>query len=438
MARMDFNRDRSRLNNDNKGATSDRFFSPLPDKAGQKHNNPVLIPQFYPAHWRLFNPTPEMCEKYGMLTGSLPMDLESFYMTIPVHAVSNFQREDGSTCFSYTICPKCLNQWLVKTMDFKPLFSHPRCAYCEESSEQWERFNARWEELGYDEARRKGLSKEEYKLVSDRDGVLKTSRELAKKFSATERYALLIWDYAQMIGERPFRENQTQVECQVYLAPKRIFTGLAQILDIQGDDAFYEMRDPSNIQTVMIAKDTTRCSDKNFLQTEYSVLQGKRVTLDSAWFNYVTNPESLVDLTSMVPLLTYDEQRYYLGLNDKTHAAQEDQAAVNNVVKSAPQAPPSPPMAPQAPPMPPAPPSVPQAPATPQAPPMPPAPPSVPQVPAVPQAPPVPEGLFSADDPEYDGAPIPPPAQRGPAPMPPVPTIPGVDRTAAGGKKRNW
>lgn len=300
---------------------STKLYSPLPEKAGAKEKNAIMIPVCYPPRWNLFNPAAHESAKYNMLSAtpgsplSIPADLSSFYFKIPVHGVANFNRPDGSVGFSQTVCPVQLNKYLTEVLQFGPLFNQGvRCAFCEEADKYWNEFNARWKELGYDDAAKKALSRDKYREISENDATLKHVRNMARKYKSTDRYVLPIIDYDQLAGVRPLKEGQVVVEHQVWFAPNSVFESLADFCEMsQEGQEFYNFDNPQGAQVIYIVKDTTRCSPANLVQTQYSVVQGPRIALDSNWLAYIANPENMTDPSEFLHLVSYDEQRFYLG-----------------------------------------------------------------------------------------------------------------------------
>lgn len=295
-----------------------KLWSPLPAKPKEKHSNPVLIPIVYPAKWRMFNPTAAEAQKFNMASEggtlvSVPADLSSFYFKIPVHGVPNYTRNDGTVGFTNVICPVQLNKYLTDVLGFAPLFNTPRCAFCEEEQRWWNTFNARFEELGYTQETRKSLSRDDYRRLADSDPVLKNSRLQARKFQHQSKYVMPIIDYAQLTGEKPLLEGQTQVEHQIWFSPQSVFETLADMCDIAVPNMeFYSMDSSTGVQVLHIVKDTTKCSPGNMLPTTYSVMAGARAQLDPQWIDYIMNTDLMVDPSDLLSLSTYEEQMYYL------------------------------------------------------------------------------------------------------------------------------
>ncbi len=297
------------------GSFPPEIFRPLPDKAGLSISNKVVIPLFSPALWALFNPTQEMAQKYRMIFNnggliSIPQDLMTFYLKVPCHRIDDFQRRDGTSGFSYVVCPHKMNNYLQKVLEYGPMFEDGKCAYCEEEQKFWKVFNDRFEAMDYDEEARKKLSKEEYRRIVESDPVLKQARGTAKNHSASDRYVLSMFDFAKFIGERPMEEDQTGVEHQFWMSPRTVFEKLAKIYE-----AGHEFFDTSttDIQIVSIVKDTTKCSGRDMMRTEYDAVAGVKHTFDEAWRAYINNTQAMVDPSRFINLASYEEMKYYLG-----------------------------------------------------------------------------------------------------------------------------
>lgn len=414
--------------NNNANSTPSRgvskLFSPLPDAAKMKHNNGILIPTFYPAKWKIFNPTAHEVSKFNMAatgnsTASVPADLCSFYFKVPVHSVSNYSRPDGSVGYATTVCPIHFNKYLTEVLGFEPLFNQPiRCAFCEEEQSWWNKFNARLEELGHTKETRKNLSKEGYNDLVQKDSVLKNAREKARKLQAMDKYVLPILDYDQISGTKPMREGQETIEHQIWMAPGKVFDALATLCEMSPDgQEFYNMENPAGVQVLYLVKDTERCSQGNMMLTQYSVIAAPgRVQLDPAWLAYVQNVDALVDPSEFLNLITYEEQRYYLG-----QAAAQSITPVTAPVARPPVAPPAPPVAP---------------PVAPVAPPVAATAPTAPPMPAAATAPPMPAPAPVA------ASPVPAQAPAAPVPASPIPIVPQAQRTPPPGAppkgKRAW
>ncbi len=430
MAKMNMNYKAERDANQGSATPSkgvSKLFSPLPDAAKQKHNNGVLIPTFYPAKWKIFNPTANDVAKFNMAatgnaTASVPADLCSFYFKVPVHSVSNYSRPDGSVGFANTVCPIHFNKYLAEVLGFEPLFNQPvRCAFCEEEQAWWNKFNARLEELGHTKETRKNLSKDGYNDLVNKDSVLKNAREKARKLQASDKYVLPIMDYDQIAGVKPMREGQETIEHQMWLAPGKVFDKLATLCEMSPDgQEFYNLENPAGVQVLYIVKDTERCSQGQMMLTQYDVVAAPgRVVLDPAWLTYVQNVDAMVDPSDFLNLITYEEQRYYLG-----QAAAQSTTPVTAPVTAPVVKPPvaaAPPVAP---------------PAAPVAPPVAATAPAAPPMPAAPQAPPMPAPAPVA------ASPVPAQAPASPVPASPIPIVPQAQRTPPAGApkpgKRAW
>jgi hypothetical protein len=335
-------RDSIRTSSEPKQMVPSRIYAPLPDKSGAKAKNGIIIPVCYPSLWKLFNPSASDAAKYNLVGESsqgpiaIPSDLSSFFFKIPMHPVANFTRADGSVGFANTVCPVCFNKYLTEVLQYGPLFNNNvRCAYCEEESSWWNQHNQAWEELGYTQESKKALSKDKYRSIMDSSPQLKKTRDNARKYKAQEKYVLPIFDYDTYNGIRPMREGQTSVENQVWFASSGLFEKLADLCEIAPEgQEFYSVESPQGVQLLYLVKDTTNCSPGDMLQTKYDIIQGPRVNMDQAWVEYLMNPETQVDPSDYIQLVSYEEQKYYLGGGDNGGAT----------VATKPQMPPRPPV----------------------------------------------------------------------------------------------
>jgi len=285
----------------------------LPLKAGTSHTNNVLIPAFSPHNWEMFNPTPEMAQKYRMVGSGLQgmvadNPLTTFYFKMPVHAVPNFQRPDGSIGFSDVLCPIELNKYLVEAIGRNPLFAAPvRCAHCDEEKRRWDAHNAQWDAIGID---KKSLSTDGYRAQIDGDPVLKSTRKAARDMQVRDRYVLSIFDLDKMLGVRPLDDGETGVEKQIWLSPVRIKDKLVNLWNARLN--FCE-NTQAGFPVLGITKDTHKCTANNMMKTEWDVIAvGRFQQLEEAWINYITDMASMVDPSKFVHMVTYEEAMYYI------------------------------------------------------------------------------------------------------------------------------
>ena len=434
MAKRRPNMDHGREGSNEDGGTFTKYYNPLaykplPDKVGTQHVNKVFFSLMNPSRWKLFNPTPEMVGQFGMVgTGnqllSVPSDLATFSFKIPVHPVGNFHREDGSKGFGNVICPVALNDYLTRVHGYGQLFDRPRCAHCEKSNEQWKMHNQRWEELGYDSERKKGLGKEEYKRIIDNDPLLKKSRAQARLYSPQDRYLLQPWDHSKFSGERPMDEGQTSMQFQFWLAPKTVHDALQALF--VNEVEFYDATSELGVPMMLVTKDTSKCAGTDFSQTKYTVMfSGTMEKYPQDWVDYMDNEDAWPDPTgAILSLVSYDEMRKMLLENE----AEKSQSSYNS--SPAPQSGFTPPSAPAQP-------SV----ASFQSPPSAPSAPVAPPTRVAPSVPSAPAPVAAPAAPVAPSAPIPvsPPAAPSMPSFGTAPQAPGMmpDRAPAT-KKHNW
>lgn len=310
---------------------SSKFYKPLPDKAGLKVYNEVFIPLCSPTKWKMFNPTPEHSQKYGIVGGSsranslvsIPPDLATFYFKLPMHKVSNYNRPDGTVGFSYIICPIKMNEYLVKYLGFGPMFENPRCADCEKEQEWWDSHNNRWSELGYTEDSKKGLSTDDYRKIVDGDQILKRTRSTARDYQASDRYILNIFDHDKFTGNRAMDEDQTSLEYQIWMAPKSIFDGLIDVYKVSKDNVdqgldvpFFDTSSPNGLHILSIMKNTTECVGNNLQKTKYGVISGRKYAYPPEWIEYLNNFDAMVDPSDFVFMPNYVDRKASLDGED--------------------------------------------------------------------------------------------------------------------------
>jgi hypothetical protein len=306
------------------GGSSKKLYRPLPEKAGSKVANEVFISLFSPTNWKMFNPSAEDAQKYGIRGGgglvSLPPELATFYFKIPVHQVSDFVRPDGSVGFSYVICPIKLNKYLVEFLEFEPMFENPRCAHCEKEQEWWNEHNKRWAELGYDDDTKKHLDNTGYNNIIDNDPVLKKTRSVARSYKTNDRYIINIFDHAKWSSARPLDDGQTSVEFQLWFAPRSIFEKLMNIYETTGI-AFFDTSQPDGVTVISVIKDTTECSDRDLRRTKYDALAGRKVVYPPELLGYLNDYGGMVDPSELVHFPVYEDMKHHLGGDSPQSAA---------------------------------------------------------------------------------------------------------------------
>ena len=350
---MDINREKQTSKGDGGGVYVKELFRPLPTQDGKKANNKLLFLLFEPYRWRMFNPTQEMAQKYNLAYNngglvSVRPDLCTFYWKLPYHGVDNFKRPDGSEGYTYLVCPKGMNQYL-QTYNFDPLFLDDSCPYCDEAQKYWDIFGNRFAELGYDQDAKKALSTDQYRSLVDGDSVLKMARQSARNNQTQERYLLNVFDHSKFIGERPLDKEQSSVEHQLWIAPKKIFDDLIKIYEAEVE--FYETEKSSELCVVSVTKDNSKGRTRSEYSTTFS---GKRHLYPQEWLAYINDMSARVDPTAFISLATRQEMQYYLGNSDKPQAQMQPprnpppmQPPAQQAQPQAPQLPVQPPAQPQ-------------------------------------------------------------------------------------------
>jgi len=150
------------------------LYRPLPEKAGSKGNNNVIISLFSPSLWKMFNPDEETINNLGLKatpgkTVSVPNDLLSFYFKIPAHGIQSYKRPDGSIGFSWVVCPVAMEKYLVEFLEFDNMWERPRCPFCDYTAEWWNNHDNRFEQLGYDNQSKRELGKNAYRAMVNSD-----------------------------------------------------------------------------------------------------------------------------------------------------------------------------------------------------------------------------------------------------------------------------
>jgi hypothetical protein len=310
-------------NRDNKGGPqSPLSYRPLPFDAGSVGNNEVIIPLFTPHTWKMFNPTEEEAQRYGMVNSGLVSfgsnPLATFYFKLPVHRVQNFSGAGGNQKFANVLCPVEMNKYLVESMERGPMFEHPRCAFCEEVGRQWDIENARWDEIEASEGiNKKKLSKEGYWDRIDHDPVLSKARKVIKQLKVWDRYAVGVFDHAKFTGRRPLDEGETSACHQVFLAPKSVREKLVNLF--RADLLFFKPAPDGSWPVLTLVKDTSACSSGNLMMTKYDVLfVNKYHKYDESWSAYLSNCDAMADPSYLIQMATHEEGVFHVAQNQES------------------------------------------------------------------------------------------------------------------------
>ena len=292
-------------------------YSPLPDEGGTQAQNKVVVSLVAPARWKMFNPTGQDIEKFGLVPSHVfggDMEWGSLYFQLPSHRVPNFQYPNGNTGFAHSLCPLALNKYLVEGLELAPLFDTPvRCAYCEEKERLWDAHNDAWKSLGIDKSE---LSKDGYFAAMKEHDLLSQTREAARNMTASEKYVVSVFDHDRFLLKRPLAEGQTVATWQSWYAPNKIYEGLRGLhkgLSDAGMPPFFDMENPQGVHILTMVKDTTGWTKTSRLKTEYTVQNlGERYAYSPEWVAYLKNDVNYADPSSYIHMLSYEEQRFYI------------------------------------------------------------------------------------------------------------------------------
>lgn len=320
---------------DNKRAYDPVQYSPLPNEAGQTAQNKVIVSLVAPARWKMFNPTEQDIEKFGLSsTHVFGNDLEwgSLYFQLPSHRVVNFQYLNGNTGFAHSLCPLALNKYLIEGLELPPLFDTPvRCAYCEEKDRLWDVHNDAWKSLGID---KKGLSKDGYFAAMKEHDILQKTRDAAWAMTAKEKNVISVFDHDKHTQKRKLDEGQKNVTWQSWYAPYDIYKGLKELhtgLSEASMPPFFDVENPAGVHILMMNKDTTGWTQNSKLKTAYGVQNlGERYTYSPEWLEYLKNDANYADPSSFIHMLSYEEQVFYLSqANEKQSFNRERKTTVD-------------------------------------------------------------------------------------------------------------
>jgi hypothetical protein len=298
-----------------KPSTSGDIYTPLPKEPGKKTDNQLFVGLMEPGRWEMFSPNAEMIQKYNMnpdfkfLAHGQP--LISWFMTLPLHALKEYRRSDGSTGFTYVLCPTAMNRALKDLHGLPPLFLEDRCAFCEAEKNCWSEFNQIRDSLGYDQDSFKGNTKG-WNQFLDQNPALKALRDKANRdLKAKERHILSVFDLDKLWGNRPLDEGQDSVSYQVWFAPNTVWDSMYNIWVQHAEyetPSFYDILEGEGVLPLIVNKNTEKCNAQSMVNTNYSVMSAPgRKSVDPAWVDYLDNPLSMVDPTNKITILTYAE-----------------------------------------------------------------------------------------------------------------------------------
>lgn len=291
------------------GTRIKELYRPLPFGCKQKHTNQLFVGLFRPSQWQMF-------KRDGRVVG-IPDDLTTFHFMLPTHRVDNFPRPDGSFGSTSVVCPAKLTYYLsqlgmVSNWVCEPLFENPRCPFCEKAKQWWDVYETEKVKAGY--SADKYLTRDEAQHLRNINPIAKEANRTARKWGASNRYILQVFDHDKFEGRRtPGEGEDATMAFQLWLAPKTVYEQLKNQFDIGYH--FFDTTNPEGVFIIQATKDTMNCpSDKNLLNTEYHLGVGPvRHQYTPEVLNYLNNWDARVDPSPFVPMVSYEELLHYVG-----------------------------------------------------------------------------------------------------------------------------
>jgi hypothetical protein len=295
-----------------------RLFKPLPSQAGQRFDNELFFSLFTPEKWAIYNRSAEDRDLYG-LTEFNPFTVQgkptinTFYFKVFCHNIENFVKRDGNTGYASVICPKNMNEYLVKALDRAPMFKEDSCPICKESARIWTLYNRRWEEMEAERGiTRKGMTTEGKRNIAEADPQLKELYAIGRKKMVMEKYITSVFDHSKFSGKRSMDEGETTLSYQTFFAPKTIVDILKELWKANSTgQAFYSFDNPQGLQIVSVIKSTEACRGKNFRDTKYTTIQRGLVQYPEQWQGYLKNLDNAADPSDLLLLLTQADLAMY-------------------------------------------------------------------------------------------------------------------------------
>ena len=211
-----------------KGGGSFKWYSMLPREDGKKANNRLYFALFRPSIFTHFN-------------GVLPEDLYAYYFKIPVHYL--YDPEEGRS-----LPIMCINgvNGMLKDLQQRigapviQAFPNQKCKYCEINANLWKKANERREMLGGKNVEWKVLEQDEEWMVR---------RNMARSFTAVNRFYFLVLDVDKLMGRKAIQEGEV-IQMQLYNGCESVFKGLAQKYELG-----YKFWDVDSPLIIVVARD---------------------------------------------------------------------------------------------------------------------------------------------------------------------------------------
>jgi len=288
-------------------------FTPLPagKNASGIGKNKLFFALFSPSRWSLMKPTTET-DPLGLRNhGSLPDDTWTFYWKVFGHYIPT---SSGRVLF--VLCAPEQNKFHVDVLKYKPLLKDARCRYCDESRLWWGKFDEVWKTAK--DPRAGGAlvnpdrwsykdNREHFEEIVKNNPALAQAKDEAGKWTTGPRWVFSVFDISKYLGERPMDEGETQVDYQLYFAPKTIFDGLNTLYT--NGNRFFNTDAPS---LILLTKDCSQGSRN----TKYGISNIGPWQIGQQEKAYLDDEKMLPDLApgmfgqenSLVYILSYDEQ----------------------------------------------------------------------------------------------------------------------------------
>jgi hypothetical protein len=271
-----------------------RLFRPRPFKDKEKFDNKLffLLFQFNQFEW--FKNWP---------------GLRNYYLKLYVHRY-NEVNDAGQAQQRMAICEPQMNKYATEQLSDPsrvvpaPFPGEKACPFCKRSNELWDEYRDAKAAAGLE-----NLQTEAFWKALDANPDVKRLRDLAKEWSAQEKYYFLCFDYSRWLGETP-REKDDDGACaiQAYFGPQALVDGLyskqklkKRFWDFAGDGG----------RAIIFTRDNK--DGKRFCK--YSVDdEGEAPQLDGETAAYLANPpvEDLLDPAEFVRKLDFVAKKNYV------------------------------------------------------------------------------------------------------------------------------